>query len=176
MEVNFHLSKNSIGYSRTVPASKSKLQKHCYDKLVEAVDSHNQNRTLMMVAFCDSSWLRIQSKHSQLTSTKHTQISLKAVLLTTKSQLQSLAKPPGGSRAHQPLLGLSGQRQEYMCLQQLLTFTCGIQVVGIGVVAKHRVKVYVETLRVVWLLGCWGACKPWRYEDKNCQGSLGQQP
>lgn len=57
-----------------------------------------------------------------------------------------------------------------MCAQAWTTFTCGIQVVGIGVVAKHRVKVNVETLRVVWLLERWGACEPWWCKDTNCQG------
>lgn len=37
------------------------------------------------------------------------------------------------------------------------TVTCRIQVIGIGVVAKHGVKVDVKALRVLWLLRCRGA-------------------
>lgn len=37
--------------------------------------------------------------------------------------------------------------------------TCRVQVVG--VVAKHRVKVHVQALSVLGLLGCRGGWKPW---------------
>lgn len=48
--------------------------------------------------------------------------------------------------------------------------TCRFQVVGIGVVAKHRVKVHVKALRVLGLLGCRGGWKPWRQREQSASG------
>lgn len=45
---------------------------------------------------------------------------------------------------------------EVVCL-----LTCGVHVVGIGVVAKYRVKINIKALRVLWLLLRGGGCEPW---------------
>lgn len=51
-----------------------------------------------------------------------------------------------------------------------VTLTCSLQVVGIGVVAKHRVKVHVKALRVLGLLGGRGGWKPCRQREDSASG------
>lgn len=65
---------------------------------------------------------------------------------------------PGGGRA---MTKTGGRR---------VKLTCRLQVVGIGVVAKHRIKVNVKALRVLGLLGCRGGWKPWRQREQSASG------
>lgn len=76
-------------------------------------------------------------------------------------------EPLGGSRVHKVCWLKGNRKRQRQRVNRRTTRTCRVHVVGTGVVAKYWVEVNVKALRIVWLLGYWGGCKPWWSKEKT---------